>query len=310
MTIASENRPRILVTGVNGQLGFELARMLVAHGEVLAVDRSVVDLSDLDLLHGTIRDMHPDLIVNSAAYTAVDKAESEPDFAMRINGEVPGVIAEEAKQAGAILIHYSTDYVFDGRKDEAYLETDPTGPLSVYGRTKLAGEQAIAAVGGRYLVFRTSWVYGTRGRNFLLTMRTLAEKHDSLRVVADQVGAPTWSETLADLSARIAARLLAERRNDAAWWAAHAGLYHMTASGSTSWAGFAEAIFSIDRLARRPSVVAISSEQYPTQAARPRNSRLSNEKLERVFGVRAPHWRDALRDCCRNLDIGADPAGS
>ncbi len=310
MTAASGDRPRILVTGANGQLGFELVRTLAPHGEVVAADRSLVDLSDLDRLRGTIRDMQPDLIVNPAAYTAVDKAESEPDLAMRINGEAPGVIAEEAKRAGAILIHYSTDYVFDGSKDEPYLETDPTGPLSVYGRTKLAGEQAIAAVGGRQLVFRTSWVYGTRGRNFLLTMRALAEKHDSLRVVADQVGAPTWSETLAELSARIAAQLLAARRDDAVWWAAHAGLYHMTASGSTSWAGFAEAIFSTSRLARRPSVVAIPSEQYPTPAARPRNSRLSNTKLERVFGVNAPDWRDALQACCRRLDAGTDPAGS
>ncbi|MGN3963907.1 dTDP-4-dehydrorhamnose reductase [Burkholderia gladioli] len=309
MTAASADRPRILVTGANGQLGFELARALVPYGQVVAVDRSSVDLADLDRLRAAIRDVRPELIVNPAAYTAVDKAESEPDLAMRINGEVPGVIADEAKRVGAALVHYSTDYVFDGSKDEPYLETDPTGPLSVYGRTKLAGEQAIAEVGGRHLVFRTSWVYGTRGRNFLLTMRALAQTHDTLRIVSDQIGAPTWSATLADQTSRIVAQLLAARRDDA-WWAEHAGLYHMTASGSTSWAGFAEALFAISRLARRPSVLAIPSEQYPTPAARPRNSRLSNQKLERAFGVRAPDWLEALRICCQRLDAGADSTGA
>ncbi|MBN3824742.1 dTDP-4-dehydrorhamnose reductase [Burkholderia sp. Ac-20384] len=302
MNTATGDHPRILVTGANGQLGFELARTLAPHGHVIAADRTVVDLADLDRLRGAICDLRPDLIINAAAYTAVDGAESEPDLAMRVNGEAPGIIADEAVRAGAMVIHYSTDYVFDGRKDEPYIETDSTGPLNVYGRTKLAGEQAIARAGGKHLVFRTSWVYGTRGKNFLLTMRALAEKHDTLRVVADQIGAPTWSETLADLTSHVVAQLFAQRRDDARWWAAHSGVYHMTAAGDTSWAGFADTIFAESRLARRPLVVPIPSDEYPTPAARPCNSRLSNAKLERAFGVRVPHWHDALKQCCRRLD--------
>ncbi|MCA7998162.1 dTDP-4-dehydrorhamnose reductase [Burkholderia metallica] len=303
MNAAISDRPRILVTGANGQLGFELARTLASHGQVVGADRTVVDLADLDRLRGTIRDLRPDLIVNAAAYTAVDRAESEPELAMRINGVAPGVIAEEAKAAGAVVIHYSTDYVFDGHGAEPYVETDPTAPLNVYGRTKLAGEQAIAQAGGMHLVFRTSWVYGTRGKNFLLTMRALAEKHDTLRVVADQIGAPTWSETLAELTSHVVAQVLAKKRpDDSQWWSTHSGVYHMTAAGDTSWAGFADAIFEASRLTRRPLVVPIPSDEYRTAAARPRNSRLSNAKLERAFGVRAPHWHEALEKCCRRLD--------
>ncbi|ONT47178.1 dTDP-4-dehydrorhamnose reductase [Burkholderia cenocepacia] len=302
MNAATGDRPRILVTGSLGQLGFELVRTLARHGHVVAADRTVVDLADLDRLRSVIRDLRPDLIVNAAAYTAVDKAESEPDLAMRINGEAPGIIADEAARAGAMVIHYSTDYVFDGRKDGPYVETDPTGPLNVYGRTKLAGEHAIARAGGKHLVFRTSWVYGTRGKNFLLTMRALAEKHDTLRVVADQIGAPTWSETLADLTSHVVAQLFTQQRDDSQWWAANSGVYHMTAAGDTSWAGFADAIFAESRRARRPLVVPIPSDGYPTPAARPRNSRLSNAKLERAFGMRVPQWHDALTKCCRRLD--------
>ncbi|KWI26560.1 dTDP-4-dehydrorhamnose reductase [Burkholderia stagnalis] len=306
MSAFEKTASRILVTGASGQLGFELVRALQSCGQVIAADRTMIDLSDFDQLRQVIREIRPALIVNPAAYTAVDKAESEPEVAMRINGEAPGLIAEEAKRLGAILIHYSTDYVFDGEKRDAYVETDPAGPLNVYGRTKLAGEHAIEQVGGRYCVFRTSWVYGTRGKNFFLTMRALAARHRELRVVADQTGAPTWSATLADLTTDVVKQALAKWGDNAAWWSEHSGVYHMTARGETTWAGFAEAIFELAEARLKPEVIPIASDQYPTPAARPHNSRLSNERLEHVFGVRAPHWRDALQACYWRLDVERD----
>ncbi|WP_227242839.1 dTDP-4-dehydrorhamnose reductase [Paraburkholderia caribensis] len=286
----------ILVTGVNGQVGFELARTLQGLGRVIAVDRSVLDLSNLDQVRSIVRETRPNLIVNPSAYTAVDKAETEAELAMRVNGEAPGVLAEEAKKLGATLIHYSTDYVFDGTKDDAYVETDVTNPQNVYGASKLAGEQAIQASGCAHLIFRTSWVYGTRGKNFLLTMLRLGADRPELKVVADQYGAPTWSNTIATLTAHIVAQP-ATSKDSAEWWRARTGVYHLTAGGSTSWHGFASAIFDRAGLDNTPRVLPIPASDYPTPAKRPVNSRMSNDKLEQVFGLRAPLWDDALRLC-------------
>jgi dTDP-4-dehydrorhamnose reductase len=293
--MAKREEQTILLTGVNGQVGFELARSLQGLGKVVALDRNRLDLGDLDQVRRVVREVKPGIIVNPAAHTAVDKAESDIEAAMRLNAEAPGVLGEEAKRLGAALVHYSTDYVFDGTKNGFYREGDPVNPQNVYGKSKLAGEQAIAASGCAYLIFRTSWVYGTRGKNFLLTMLRLGADRDELSVVADQFGAPTWSNTIAALSANVLAQTPV--MNDGDWWQQHSGIYHLTASGATSWHGFAEAIFEFSDFAKKPSVTAIPASAYPTPAARPGNSRMSNDRLAATFGVRAPDWRDALRLC-------------
>jgi dTDP-4-dehydrorhamnose reductase len=245
-----------------------------------------------------VLDVRPQLIVNPAAHTAVDSAEGEPDVAMRLNTHAPAVLAEAAKQLGAGLVHYSTDYVFDGTKDGAYIETDATNPQNIYGQSKLAGELAIKASGCAYLIFRTSWVYGKRGKNFLLTMLRLGAQRDELSVVADQIGAPTWSNTIAAVTANVLAQLTAAS-DGAEWWARNSGVYHLTADGATSWHGFAEAIFEMSDLPKKPTVKEIPTSAYPTPAKRPGNSRLSNDKLFEVFGLRAPDWKEALRLCMR-----------
>jgi dTDP-4-dehydrorhamnose reductase len=285
----------ILVTGVNGQVGYELARTLQGLGNVVAVDRSRLDLSNLDQIRAVVRDVRPALIVNPAAYTAVDKAEEEHELAMRINGEAPGVLAEEAKKLGAVLIHYSTDYVFDGTKNAPYVEDDSTNPQNVYGKSKLAGEQAIAASGCEHLILRTSWVYGARGKNFLLTMLKLGKERPELRVVVDQIGAPTWSNTIATSTSHIIAQGLAA--NNTNWWHERSGVYHLTAAGETSWHGFAQAIFDAAMGEEGPRVVPIGTSDYPVPAKRPANSRLSHRKLTETFGLSMPDWRDALRLC-------------
>ncbi|OLL32991.1 dTDP-4-dehydrorhamnose reductase [Burkholderia sp. SRS-W-2-2016] len=288
--------PTILVTGVNGQVGFELLRSLQGLGRVVACDRSVLDLSDLERVRTVVRELKPSLIVNPAAYTAVDKAETDIAAARRLNADVPRVLAEEAAASGAALIHYSTDYVFDGTKDGAYVETDATNPQNVYGLTKLEGEQAIAATGCAHLILRTSWVYGRRGKNFLLTMLKLGSERPELRVVADQIGAPTWSKTIATATAHIAAQALsADDRTQ--WWARRSGVYHFTSAGATSWHGFAEAIFANAMGERAPKVVPIPASDYPVPAMRPANSRLSHDKLTEAFGLRLPDWADALKLC-------------
>ena len=284
----------VLVTGVNGQVGFELARTLQGLGRIVALDRKQFDLTNLDQIRTVIRDVKPSLIVNPAAYTAVDQAEQDRDAAMRVNGEAPGVIAEEARRLNAAFVHFSTDYVFDGTKADAYVESDATNPQNVYGASKLAGEQAIAQVGGASLVLRTSWVYGLRGKNFLLTMLRLAADKPALRIVGDQHGAPTWSKSIAALVAHIAAQGAAE---GADWWSAKAGVYHLCAGGSTTWADFARAIFDNAALEKKPSVEAIPASEYPTPAKRPANSRMSCGKLEAAFGLQVPQWDDALRLC-------------
>ncbi|SKC63648.1 dTDP-4-dehydrorhamnose reductase [Paraburkholderia hospita] len=286
----------ILLTGANGQVGFELMRSLQGLGTLVALDRSRLDLADLDQVRAVTRQIKPTLIVNAAAYTAVDRAESEPELAMLVNGKAPGVLAEEAKRLGAAIIHYSTDYVFDGAKSGPYVEDDMVNPQNAYGRSKLAGERAVAEAGGAHLVLRTSWVYGRRGSNFLLTMLRLAAERPELRIVADQYGAPTWCASIASLTAHVVAQARAVAARDAAdWWSEKSGTYHLTASGSTSWFGFAEAIFELAALECPPKVVPIATSDYPLPAKRPANSRLLNDKLAGAFGLIPPDWRDALR---------------
>ena len=282
---------RILLTGASGQVGFELERSLQGLGQVIAVDRSRMDLADLDQVRSVIRAVQPTLIVNPAAYTAVDKAESEPDLAHRINAEAPGVMAEEAKRLGAAMVHYSTDYVFDGAKAGAWREDDATGPLNVYGRSKLEGEQAIAASGADHLILRTSWVYGMRGKNFLLTMLRLGQERAELKVVADQHGAPTWSRSIAEVSAVLLAQARAGGRP---WWEQHGGIYHLSSQGQTTWAGFTEAIFAARHLDCR--VLPITSAEYPVPARRPLNSVLDSSKL-RASLCELPDWQAALALC-------------
>ena len=282
---------KILLTGSTGQVGYELARSLQALGEVVAVDRAVMDLSNLDQVRDVIRQVKPGLIVNPAAYTAVDKAESEPELAYRVNAEAPGLMAQEAKLLGAAMVHYSTDYVFDGSEPAARVENDPTGPLNVYGASKLAGEQAIAAAGIPHLIFRTSWVYGMRGKNFLLTMLRLAKERDELRVVADQYGAPTWSRTIADTTAQV---LSQARAGGANWWVGNSGVYHLSAQGQTTWFEFTQAIVEAAKLECR--VLPIASAEYPTPAKRPQYSMMSSERLMTRF-CHLPDWKQALHLC-------------
>jgi dTDP-4-dehydrorhamnose reductase len=283
---------KILLTGSTGQVGYELERSLQGLGEVVAVDRNRMDLANLDQVRDVIRAVRPQLIVNPAAYTAVDKAESEPELAHRINAEAPAVMAAEAKALGAALVHYSTDYVFDGRAAAARVETDPVGPLNVYGASKLAGEQAIAAAGVPHLIFRTSWVYGMRGKNFLLTMLRLARERDELRIVDDQHGAPTWSRTIADTTAQVLAQA---RAGGAGWWNDNGGIYHLSSQGRTTWCGFTAAILEEAGIDCR--LVPITTDQYPLPATRPQYSALNAERLQRL--VRLPDWREALRLCMR-----------
>ncbi|MFM0043747.1 dTDP-4-dehydrorhamnose reductase [Paraburkholderia sediminicola] len=289
----------ILITGVNGQVGFELARTLQGLGRVVAMDRSSMDLSDLERVRSTVRDLRPSIIVNPAAYTAVDQAETDVDGAMRINADAPRVLAEEAARSGATLIHYSTDYVFDGTKAGAYEETDVTNPQNVYGSSKLAGEQAITASGCAHLILRTSWVYGRRGKNFLLTMLKLGAERPELRVVADQIGAPTWANTIATSTAHIVAQSISAE-DSAEWWRARSGTFHLTSAGETSWFGFAEAIFNLAMEGAGPRVTPIAASEYPVPATRPANSRLSHRKLSETFGFSLPAWEDALRLCLAN----------
>jgi dTDP-4-dehydrorhamnose reductase len=272
---------RILLTGRDGQVGWELQKTLAPLGELTALGLAELDLSDAGRLREAVREANPDVIVNAAAYTAVDKAESERDVAFAVNATAPGILAEEAKRNGALLVHYSTDYVFDGTKPAPYVEEDEPNPLNVYGASKLAGERAIAASGCRHLILRTSWVYGPRGSNFYLTMLRLARERPELRVVDDQVGAPTSSLAIA----RATAQLL---RRDAL------GLYHMCAAGVTTWCGFARAILA--RAGVATPVVAIGTEDYPMPAKRPLNSRLNCSRLHAAFGVALAPWEEQLSE--------------
>ncbi|CAD5203921.1 dTDP-4-dehydrorhamnose reductase [Pseudomonas sp. FEN] len=283
---------KILISGQHGQVSRALQQRLADLGELIVPGRDQLDLTQPEQIRQQVRTLRPDLIINPAAYTAVDQAESEPELAFAINATAPGIFAQEAASLGIPLIQYSTDYVFDGSKDSPYTEDDPTNPLSVYGESKLAGERAIAAAHDQHLILRTCWVYSNHGRNFLLTMQRLLQEKPELRIVADQIGAPTWAGTIATST-----RALIER-----WRNGHAGAwgtYHLTASGETSWFGFAQAIAEHLLAQDKPCALleAIPSSAYPTPATRPLNSRLDCRRLLREWQVSQPDWHAALREC-------------
>jgi len=286
---------KILLTGKSGQVGWELAHTLAPLGEVIAIDREDVDFAVPDQIAPVVRSVRPEVLINAAAYTAVDRAESEPDTAYALNAAAVAVLAEEAKRVGALFVHYSTDYVFDGTKDAPYIEEDRPNPLNAYGQSKLAGEQAIRDIGGAHLILRTSWVYSDRGSNFLLTIRRLLREKRELRVVSDQIGAPTCARGLADATAELL------RRHGAAALGDASGIYHATTSGSTSWHGFAREIARLERPESPARIVPIASSEYPTPAQRPKNSRLSNEKLQRDLGIALPKWEACLETCHATL---------
>ena len=283
---------KILISGKTGQLSIELQKRLVDLGELIVLGRDELDLSHPEHIRAQVRAHKPDLIINAAAYTAVDLAEREPELANTINGTAPGVFAEEAKALGIPLIHYSTDYVFDGTKTTPYTEDDEPNPLNVYGKSKLMGERAIARVGGDYLILRTSWVYANHGKNFLLSMQRLLQEKPELRVVADQIGAPTWAGTIAQSTRQLIEHWQAGKNRAS-------GIYHLTAHGQTSWFGFAQAIGEQLIAQNKPCAIleAIPSSAYPTPAKRPLNSRLDCSKLERDWHVAQPDWHTALREC-------------
>lgn len=283
---------KTLLIGKHGQVAWELQRTLAPLGEVVAVGRSDLNLADVAAVRACVAEVRPQLVVNAAAYTAVDKAEAEPKLCHQINGTLPGVLAEEAKKFGALLVHYSTDYVFDGTKTSPYVETDGTNPLGTYGASKLAGEQAVRAAVADHLIFRLCWVYGARGQNFMLTMQRLARERETLRVVRDQIGCPTWSRMIAEATTQ-AIRQVAVSAAPAAL----NGTYHLAASGITSWHGFASRIVELMPEGERKcrAVEAIATVEYPTPAKRPAYSVLNCDKLERTFGLRLPDWERSLR---------------
>lgn len=284
-----------LVLGAQGQLGIELQRAFRDAGRVVAHDRAACDLGDPAAVRASVRDAKPDVILNAAAYTAVDRAEAEPEIAMRVNGEAPGILAEEARKLGALLVHYSTDYVFDGAKSASWVEEDATHPLNAYGATKLAGERNIEQVGGAYLTFRTSWVFSPQGKNFMLTMLRLGQEREQLKVVNDQRGAPTSALAIAMATREVLGSAVARESS---------GVYHMTCSGETTWCGFAEAIFAYARGEKSwAAVTGIPSVAYPTPAMRPANSVLSNGKLKSTFGVELPSWKAAVKESLRSLGL-------
>lgn len=279
----------ILLLGSRGQVGFELRRTLAPLGPVIALGRADVDLAEPGALRAAVRVATPALIVNAAAYTAVDKAEGERDLAFRVNAQAPGVLAEEAARSGARLVHFSTDYVFDGAARRPYREDDPTGPLGAYGESKLAGEQAVRDATADHLILRTAWVYAARGRNFLLAMRRLAREREELRVVDDQRGAPTWARAIAEATALMLAR------------GGPPGTYHLSAAGETTWHGFASAIVAhmadAGELPRPVAVTPITTADYPTPARRPAYSVLDGAKLAADYRITLPHWRDQFALC-------------
>ena len=295
---------KILLLGKNGQVGWELQRALAPLGAMVALDRAGADglrgdLEDLDGLARTVRKLAPDVIVNAAAYTAVDKAETDVARAQCINAEAPGVLAQAAAEVGALLVHYSTDYVFDGSGEKPWREDSPTGPLSVYGRTKLAGEDAIRASGCRHLIFRTSWVHAARGGNFARTMLRLAAERERLPVIADQIGAPTGADLIADVSAHAIRASLAAP--------ALSGTYHLVADGETSWHGYARFVIETARelgvSLKVEEIAPIATRDYPTAAARPLNSRLDTQRLRSAFGLHLPDWRDGVARMLREILI-------
>ncbi|MDP1939385.1 MAG: dTDP-4-dehydrorhamnose reductase [Gallionella sp.] len=298
---------KILLLGKNGQVGWELQRSLAPLGEVIALASDSREycgnLTDLAGLAETVRAVAPDVIVNAAAHTAVDKAESEAGLARTINALAPGVLAEEADRLNAWLIHYSTDYVFDGSGDQPWVENDLVGPLSVYGATKLEGEQLIQQSGCKHLIFRTSWVYGARGGNFAKTMLRLAQERDNLKVIDDQIGAPTGADMLADVTAHV---IRAARQNEEL-----SGLYHLVAGGETSWHGYASFVLDYARRAgvalkvAPDAIEAVPTSAFPTPAKRPHNSRLNAEKLQNTFDLRLPHWQSGVERMLTEVLVSA-----
>ena len=285
-------QPTLLLIGKIGQVGWELRRTLAPLGRIVAVDYPEIDLTDVASVQKWVRQTSPTVVINAAAYTAVDKAETEPERCQLINGIAPGILAEEAKRANALMVHYSTDYIFDGTKPAPYVEEDIPNPLGTYGRSKLAGDQAVQQAGIPHLIFRLCWVYGVRGQNFMLTMMRLARERETLRVVQDQVGCPTWSRMIAETTALALKQVLQVRDRDAL-----SGVYHLAASGQTSWHGFAKAIVDLMPAEGKKctAIEPITSAEYPLPAKRPAFSVLSCEKLNRTFGLQLPAWEDSLR---------------
>lgn len=297
MTVLAPAAPTLLVVGAHGQVGFEVVRALAPLGCVVAYTRTECDLTDPAGAAEAVRRVAPDLVVNAAAFTAVDRAEQDADTCRRVNAEAPGRMAASAAAFGAPFVHYSTDYVFDGMKSTPYVEDDTPNPLGVYGQTKLEGEHTVADAAPAHLVFRTSWVYAARGHNFLRTMLRLARQRDELRVVADQHGAPTWARAVAEATAQVVGAALRAPEGAEAWMRARAGVYHMTAAGETTWHGFAEAILAGDPARgehRASRVVAIATRDYPTLALRPPRSVLDSTRLAATFGLALPGWREQL----------------
>lgn len=293
---------KILLFGKNGQLGWELNRSLQPLGEIVVLDIEEVDFSEPESLRQIVQDESPDVICNAVAYTAVDKAEENEALALKINGVAPGVLAEEALKLGALLIHYSTDYVFDGTKASPYVETDAPGPVNAYGRTKLAGELAVQSSGCDYLILRTSWVYASRANNFLLTMLKLVQEREELSIVADQIGAPTTARLIADTTILCVQQVMKERLAGVF----SSDLYHLTASGHTSWHGFTKEIVSLASQNAKLQLTikelkAIPTSDYPTPAARPMNSQLELTKLESVFTLKMPDWKKSLSVCMAEI---------
>jgi len=303
--MSSAKMRTILIIGDDGQVGWELRRTLSTLGKVFSAGLNSpshpVDLSQPDSVTNLIESIQPDWIINAAAYTAVDKAEEEEELATRINGVAPGRIAEAARCVGAMLVHYSTDYVYDGTKTTPYLEDDSPNPQSVYGHSKLMGDEAIKKSGVPYLIFRTSWVYTTRGHNFLRTMRRLAREREELRIVADQIGCPTWARQIAECTAQVLAILGIDR--DA--WNKNSGIYHLVSAGQGSWYDFASAIIEHQRKnekIKNHTVHPISTDEYPLPAARPAYSVLSTQKISETFGIQLPDWKDGLKLALEELN--------
>ncbi len=286
------NSPAVLVIGKIGQVGWELRRTLAPLGRLTAIDFPEIDLTKANSIRRWVRETAPQVIVNAAAFTAVDKAETDTTRCDQINGVAPGILAEEAKRCGALLVHYSTDYVYDGTKRTPYVEGDPPNPLGAYGRSKLVGDRAVEQADADHLTFRLCWVYGARGQNFMLTMMRLARERETLRVVCDQVGCPTWSRMIAEATALALKQVLAapDRRR-------YKGIYHLAASGQTSWHGFAEAIVRLMPAEGKKCgrVEPITTAEYPLPAKRPAYSVLSCDKLQRTFGLRLPDWEESLK---------------
>jgi dTDP-4-dehydrorhamnose reductase len=300
---------KILLTGKNGQVGFELQRSLAPLGEIIPVDQADCDLSNPEAIRQLVQTVKPDIIVNPAAHTAVDKAESEPALAKAINGIAPGIFGEEAAKLDALVVHYSTDYVFEGSKSGFYTEEDAPNPQSVYGKTKYAGEQALAASGARYLTFRTSWVFGAHGANFAKTMLRLAGEREGMKVVADQFGAPTSAALIADVTAQVLGQYLHSRRPANADFPQSFpyGLYHLVAGGRTNWHEYAQAVVMAAKAAGRPlklgpdDIQAITTAEYPLPAPRPANSCLDTTRLRETFRLTLPDWRQGLQHVMTQL---------